>query len=88
MIIKQKHGRLESLPHQVYPTTQTLYSKPSILAMPTSLLPSEGFMIFKNKIPATSIRQKPISKLSQVAHIKVSILNKFYKTLTSHKSLI
>jgi hypothetical protein len=45
-------------------------------------------MIFKNKIPATSIRQKPFSKLSQVAHIEEAILNKFYKTLTSHKSLI
>jgi hypothetical protein len=27
-------------------------------------------MIFKNKIPATSIRQKPFSKLSHVAHMK------------------
>jgi hypothetical protein len=28
------------------------------------------FMIFKNKIPATSIRQKPFSKLSQVTHMR------------------
>jgi hypothetical protein len=34
--------------------------------MLTSLLPSEGFYDFSNKIPATSIRQKPFSKLSQV----------------------
>jgi hypothetical protein len=27
-------------------------------------------MIFKTKIPATSIRQKPISKLSEVTHMK------------------
>jgi hypothetical protein len=27
-------------------------------------------MVFKNKIPATSVRQKPFSKLSHVAHIK------------------
>jgi hypothetical protein len=43
-------------------------------------------MIFKNKIPTTSIRQKPFSKFSQVA--QMAILNKFYKTLTSHKSLL
>jgi hypothetical protein len=73
---------------KIYPTTQTLYSKSSISAMLTSLLPLEGFMIFKKKNPATSIKQKPFSKLSQVAHIKMAILNKFYKTLTSHKALI
>jgi hypothetical protein len=52
MIIIHKHGRFESLPRQDFPTTQTLHSKPSISAMLTSLLSLEGFMIFKNKIPA------------------------------------
>jgi hypothetical protein len=45
-------------------------SKSSISAMLTSLLPSEGFYDFSNKIPATSIRQKPFSKLSQVTHMR------------------
>jgi hypothetical protein len=44
-------------------------------------------MIFKNKIPATSIRQKHFSKLSQVTHIKVVILNKFYKLVLGMPSL-
>jgi hypothetical protein len=31
---------------KIYPTTQTLHSNPSISAMLTSLLPSEGFYAF------------------------------------------
>jgi hypothetical protein len=41
----------------------------------------------KNKIPATSVRKKPFSKLSSRSY-EVAIPTKFYKTLTSHKSLI
>jgi hypothetical protein len=70
MIIKHKHGCLEFVPNQDLPHNQTLHSRSSILAMLTSLLPLEGFHDFKNKIPATSIRQKPFSKFSHVAHMK------------------
>jgi hypothetical protein len=66
MIIKHKHERLEFLPRQDLPHN----SKSSNSAMLTSLLPSEGFYDFSNKIPATSIRQKPFSKLSQVTHMR------------------
>jgi hypothetical protein len=45
-------------------------------------------MIFKNKIPATSVRQNPFSKLSHVSHIRWLSYTFFHKTLTSHKSLI
>jgi hypothetical protein len=46
MIIIHKHRRLDSLPHQDLPTTQTLHSKSSISALLSSLLPLEGFYDF------------------------------------------
>jgi hypothetical protein len=61
MIIIHQHGHLESLPRQDLPHNS---------AMLTSFLPLEGFYDFQNKIPATSVRQKPFSKLSHVAHTK------------------
>jgi hypothetical protein len=72
MIIIDKHGCLEFFQIKIYPTTQTFHSRSSVSAMFTSLLPLEGFhdFFFKNKIPATSIRQKPFSKFSHVAHMK------------------
>jgi hypothetical protein len=69
MIIKHKHGRLESLPRQDLPHNSNSSLKVFKFSH-TSLLPLEGFYDFKNKIPATSIRQKPFSKLSQVTHMR------------------
>jgi 5'-deoxynucleotidase YfbR-like HD superfamily hydrolase len=88
MIIKHKHGRLEFLPRQDLPHNSNSSLKSSISAMLTSLLPSEGFYDFKNKIPATSIRQKTFLQALASHSYEVAILNQFYKTLTSHKSLI
>jgi hypothetical protein len=69
MIIKHKHGHLGFYQIKIYPTTQTFNLRSSILAMLTSLLPLEGFHDFKNKIPVTSIRQKPFFKFSHVARM-------------------
>jgi hypothetical protein len=71
MIIIHKHGRLESLPRQDLPHN----SKSSLEVFNLShayFFASIGgfFMIFKTKIPATSIRQKPFSKLSKVTHMR------------------
>jgi hypothetical protein len=45
-------------------------------------------IFFKNKIPATSVRQKTFLQALSCHSYEVDILNNFYKTLTSHKSLV
>jgi hypothetical protein len=74
MIIKHKHGRLEFLPRQDLPHNSNSSLEAFDLSY-TYFFASIGgffsfFMIFKTKIRATSIRQKPFSKLSQVTHMK------------------
>jgi hypothetical protein len=71
MIIIHKHGRFEFLPNQDLPHN----SNPSLEVFNFShayfFASIGGFHDFsKDKIPATSIRQKPFSKFSHVAHIK------------------
>jgi hypothetical protein len=73
---------------KIYPTTQTLHSKSSISAMLTSLLSSEGFYDFSKIKFLQQVLDKNLSPSSLMSLIYVAILNKFYKTLTSHKSLI
>jgi hypothetical protein len=71
MIIKHKHGRLEFLPRQVLPHNSNSSLEAFNLNHAYFFASIGGFfMIFKTKIPATSIRQKPFSKLSQVTHMK------------------
>jgi hypothetical protein len=70
MIIKHKHGHLEFLPRQDLPHNSNSSLEVFNFSHATSLLPSEGFYDFKNKIPATRIRQKPFSRLSQVTHMR------------------
>jgi hypothetical protein len=71
MINKHKHRRLESLPHQILPHNSNSSLEAFNLNHAYFLASIGGFfMIFKTKIPATSIRQKPFSKLSQVTHMK------------------
>jgi hypothetical protein len=71
MIIKNKHERLESLPRQDFTPQLKLFTQ-SLQIQPCLLLCFHWrvFMILKTKIPATSTRQKPFSKLSQVTHIR------------------
>jgi hypothetical protein len=88
MIIKHKHGCSESLPHQDLPHNSNSLLEVFNFSHAYFFASIRGFYDFQKKNPATSIKQKPFSKLSQVAHIKMAILNKFYKTLTSHKALI
>jgi hypothetical protein len=71
MIIKHKHGRLESLPRQDLPHNSNSSLEAFNLSHAYFFASIGGFfMIFKNNIPATSIRQKPFSKLSQVTHMR------------------
>jgi hypothetical protein len=71
MVIIHKHGRLESLPRQDLPHDSNS-SLEVFYFSHAYLFASIGgfFMIFKNKIPATGVRQKPFSKLSHVAHMR------------------
>jgi hypothetical protein len=73
---------------KIYPTTQTLHSKPSISAMLTSLLPSEGFYDFSKIKFLQQLLEKNFFQALSSHSYEVAILTKFYKTLTSHKSLI
>jgi hypothetical protein len=71
MIIKHKHGRLEFLPRQVLPYNSNSSLEAFNLNHAYFFASIGGFfMIYKTKIPATSIRQKPFSKLSQVTHMR------------------
>jgi hypothetical protein len=71
MIIIHKHGRLEFLPRQVLPHNSNSSLEAFNLIHAYLFASVAGFLLFsKNKILATSVRQKPFSKLSHVAHIK------------------
>jgi hypothetical protein len=71
MIIKHKHGRLESLPRQELPHNSNSSLKVFKFSHAYFFASIGGFFYdFSNKIPATSIRQKPFSKLSQVTHMR------------------
>jgi hypothetical protein len=71
MIIKHKHGRLEFLPRQDLPHNSNSSLEVFNFIHAYFFASIGGFLRFKkNKIPATSIRQKPFSKLSQVTHMR------------------
>jgi hypothetical protein len=55
--------------------------------MLNSLLPLEGFYDFQTKF-LQQVLDKNLFPSSLKSVVEVAILNKFYKTLTSHKSLI
>jgi hypothetical protein len=71
MIIIHKHGRLELLPNQDLPYNSNSSLEVFNFSHAYFFDSLEGFHDFsKDKISATSIRQKPFSKLSHVAHMK------------------
>jgi hypothetical protein len=70
MIIKHKHGRLEFVPRQDLPHNSSSSLKVFKFSHTYFFASIGGFYDFKNKIPATSIRQKPVSKISQVTHMR------------------
>jgi hypothetical protein len=71
MIIIHKHGRLESLPRQDLPRNSNSSLEVFNFSHTYFFASIGGFLwFFKNKIPATSVRQKSFSKLSQVTHMK------------------
>jgi hypothetical protein len=71
MIIKHKHGRLEFLPNQDLPHNSNLSLEVFNFSHAYFFASIGGFSWFlKNKIPATSIRQKPLSKFSHVSNMK------------------
>jgi hypothetical protein len=71
MINIHKHGHLESLPCQDLPHNSNSSLEAFNLSRAYLFASIGGFLCFsKKKIPATSIRQKPFSKLSQVTHKK------------------
>jgi hypothetical protein len=71
MIIKHKHEHLEFLPNQDLPHNSNLSLEVFNFRHAYFFASIGGFSwFFKNKIPATSIRQKPFSKFSHVAHMK------------------
>jgi hypothetical protein len=71
MIIKHKHGHLEFLPNQDLPHNSNSSLEVFNFSHSYFFASIGGFHdVSKDKIPATSIRQKPFSNLSQVAHMK------------------
>jgi hypothetical protein len=71
MIIIHKHGRLELLPNQNLPHNLNLSLEVFSFSHAYFFASIGGFSwFFKNKILATSIRQKSFSKFSHVAHMK------------------
>jgi hypothetical protein len=87
MIIIHKHGRSQSLPRQDLPHNSNSSLKTFNLSHAYLFASVGGFLWFsKTKFLQQVLDKKTFSKLYQVA--QVAILNKFYKTLTSHKSLI
>jgi 5'-deoxynucleotidase YfbR-like HD superfamily hydrolase len=89
MIIIHKLGRLESLPRQDLPHNSIFSLEAFNLSHAYFFASIGGFLwFFKNKIPATSVRQKTFLQALSSHSYEVAILTNFYKTLTSHKSLI
>jgi hypothetical protein len=71
MVIIHKRGRLEFLPNQDLPHNSNLSLEVFDFSHAYFFASIGGFLwLFKNKIPATSIRQKPFSKFSHVSHMK------------------
>jgi hypothetical protein len=71
MIIIHQHGHLESLPRQDLPRNSNSSLEAFNLSHAYFFASIGGFLcFFKNKIPATSVRQKPFSKLSLVTHMR------------------
>jgi hypothetical protein len=71
MIMKHKHGHLESLLRQDLPHNSNSSLEAFNLSHAYFFASIGGFYdFFSNKIPATSIRQKLFSKPSQVTHIR------------------
>jgi hypothetical protein len=71
MIIIHKHGRLESLPRQDLPHNSNSSLEAFNLSHAYFFASIGGFLrFFKNKIPATSVRQKSFSKFSLVTHMR------------------
>jgi hypothetical protein len=71
MVVIHKHGHLECLPNQDLPHNSNLSLKVFNFSHANFFASIGGFSWFlENKIPATSIRQKPFSKFSHVAHMK------------------
>jgi hypothetical protein len=68
MVIIHKHGHLEFLPRQDLPHDSNSPLEVFNFSHAYVFASIGGFL--KNKIPATSVRKKPFSKLSHVAHIK------------------
>jgi hypothetical protein len=71
MIIIHKHGRLESLPRQDLPHNSNSSLEVFNFSHAYFFASIGGFLWFlKIKIPATSVRQKPFSKLSHGTHMR------------------
>jgi hypothetical protein len=88
MIIKHKYGRLESLPRQDLPYNSNSSLEAFNLSHACLFASIGGFLWFsKTKFLQQVLDKNFLQALSSRSY-KVAILNKFYKTLTSHKSLI
>jgi hypothetical protein len=88
MIIKHIDGRLESLPRQDLPHNSNSSLEVFNFSHAYFFTSIGGFfMIFQTKFLQQALEKTFLQALSSHSY-EVAILNQFYKTLTSHKSLI